>query len=76
MAHRSKNESRVRSRVFAMRVNEAERRMLEALAKRLRRSRSDTVRLLVREALSQLSLMEEEDGRSEVTPAGKEADYA
>lgn len=48
------NGKEVRSRSFAMRVNEKERRMLAALARKLKRSRSDVVRLLVREALEQL----------------------
>lgn len=55
MVHRGKDENEVRSRAFAMRVNATERRMLAALAKKLRRSRSDTVRLLVREALRELN---------------------
>jgi hypothetical protein len=37
-----------------MRVNAEERRMLNALAQKLKRSRSDVVRLLVREALREL----------------------
>ena len=39
-----------RSYAFAMRLNARERRLLQALAAYLERSRSDVVRLLVREA--------------------------
>ena len=62
MAHRQDEENEVRSHAFAMRVNATEHRMIEALARKLRRSRSDAVRLLVREALSQLKAVDEADG--------------
>lgn len=55
MVRRRKDENEVRSRAFAMRVNATERRMLAALAKKLQRSRSDVVRLLVRSAFRELS---------------------
>jgi len=44
----------VRSDIFAMRLNSEERQMLMALAERLRRSQSDAVRLLIREAMREL----------------------
>ena len=40
---------------FTLRVNQAERRMLENLAERLQRTQSDAVRLLIREAAQQLA---------------------
>jgi hypothetical protein len=56
---------------FTFRVNHKEGEMLEKLAERLQRSRSDAVRLLIREAVAQLdpqhesqapAVMEESDG--------------
>ena len=44
----------VRRKTFTMRVNEQERQMLGALARRLQRTQSDTVRLLLREATREL----------------------
>ncbi|MDP7560534.1 MAG: hypothetical protein QF745_08335 [Planctomycetota bacterium] len=43
-----------RTRSFAMRMSTNERRSLTALAARLQRTKSDTVRLLVREAGEEL----------------------
>ncbi len=43
-----------RTRSFAMRMSTNERRRLTALAARLQRTKSDTVRLLVREAGEEL----------------------
>jgi hypothetical protein len=43
-----------RSAVFSMRVDRTERRMIAALARRLQRSRSDAVRMVIREAASAL----------------------
>lgn len=60
MEPRRKAGKEVRSRSFAMRVNEKERQMLAKLARSLQRSRSDAVRLLVREALDELEPSEEE----------------
>lgn len=48
---------------FTFRINKQEREMLEKLAKRLQRSQSDAVRLLVREAVQQL---EPDNGREPV----------
>jgi hypothetical protein len=60
MAHRLEDRSEVRWYTFAMRVNAQERQMLGALAQKLKRSRSDVVRLLVREALLELERDEKE----------------
>ena len=49
------DRGRVRLQTFAMRLNSDERHMLVALAKKLQRSPSDTVRLLIREALRELT---------------------
>ena len=54
MADRREDGGEVRSYTFAMRVNAEERAMLKALAQKLKRSRSDVVRLVVREALREL----------------------
>jgi hypothetical protein len=51
---RCKNPVDVRTDTFAMRVNAEERHMLVALAERLQRSQSDTVRLLIRQAAREL----------------------
>ena len=56
----------VRLDAFAMRVNAEERHMLAALAKRLQRTKSDTVRLLVREAHRALA------GERKVDEAGRQ----
>jgi len=55
-----KDADKVRLDTFAMRVNAEERRMLLALAKRLQRSQSDVVRLLIREAVRELARAEQE----------------
>jgi len=44
---------------FGLRVSEIERAMIVDLAKRLRRSESDAVRLLVREAVKSLQAQDE-----------------
>lgn len=64
-----KDPNDVRSDTFAMRVNAAERRMLGALARQLRRSQSDTVRLLIREAVRELARPTEAEGLSEPSKA-------
>jgi hypothetical protein len=43
-----------RVNAFTFRINAEERRLLAALANRLQRSQSDTVRLLIREAAKEL----------------------
>ncbi len=43
-----------RLNVFAFRINQDERMMLERLSEELQRSQSDAVRLLIREAVRQL----------------------
>lgn len=43
-----------RARRFTLRVDETEQRMLRELSQQLQRSRSDTLRVLVREALRAL----------------------
>lgn len=43
-----------RQKTFTFRVSRDERRMLESLAQRLERSKSDAVRLLIREAAREL----------------------
>ena len=43
-----------RGAIFGFRVNQDERRMIEALAARLQRTQSDAVRLIVREAAQEL----------------------
>lgn len=43
-----------RETYFAFRINHDERRLLTALAERLQRSQSDTVRLIIREAAREL----------------------
>ena len=43
-----------RKDVFALRVSDDERRLLAAVAKRLQRSQSDAVRLLIRTAADEL----------------------
>ena len=62
-----KDWDEVRRDTFAMRLNVKERRMLMALARRLQRSRSDTVRLLVREAVRELIHASEEPDVAEAT---------
>ena len=53
----------VRLNTFAMRMNSEERRMLVALAERLQRTQSDTVRLLIREAVRELEQVPREVAR-------------
>lgn len=43
-----------RMNTFTFRVNKQEQQMIEVLARRLQRTQSDAVRLLVREAFQQL----------------------
>lgn len=43
-----------RKTTFTFRVSSQEQRMLKRLAEKLQRSQSDSVRLLIREAVSQL----------------------
>lgn len=43
---------------FAMRVNPAERQLIAAVAERLERNESDTMRLLVREKARELGVIE------------------
>ena len=45
-----------RKEIFTFRINEDERRMLEALANYLQRTQGDTVRLLIREAAKSLEI--------------------
>lgn len=56
-----KDPKNVRSDTFAMRVNSEERGMLLALAERLQRSQSDTVRLLIRKTVRELAQPEQQD---------------
>jgi predicted nucleic acid-binding protein len=44
---------------FGFRVSEVERAMIADLAKRLRRSESDAVRLLIREAVKNLQMQDQ-----------------
>ena len=57
--HDDRNE--IRLHTFSLRVNATERAMLKELARKLQRSRSEVVRLLVREALQGLNRMQEQD---------------
>lgn len=45
---------------FTFRINKQERQMLERVAKRLERSQSDALRLLVRGAAAELGVMQGE----------------
>lgn len=76
MADRCGDRKKVRSETFSLRVNIAEQQMLEALARKLQRSRSDVVRLLVREALLQLKKSETTAIRGEEATTPEEADGA
>ena len=48
---------------FTFRINQNERHMIEKLAANLQRSRSDSVRLLIREAVTQLNTAVSEPSR-------------
>ncbi len=50
-----------RVRLFSFRVNDYERRMIAALAKRLQRSQSDAVRWLVLNASRELARLDTQD---------------
>lgn len=54
---------------FTMRISPSEREMLTDLAKRLQRSQSDTVRLLVREYSTAVKEVEQ-SGRPAILPGG------
>ena len=62
-----KDPEELRIDTFAMRLNSKERRMLVSLAERLRRTQSDAVRLLIREAVRELAA-QQPDTRA---PAGR-----
>ena len=72
----SKKLENARIDTFAMRINSEERRMIQALAERLQRSQSDTVRLLIREAVRSLlpsgnaSGATQEENRKEIYDTG------
>jgi predicted transcriptional regulator len=55
MNHAIEDRQQLRSDTFSFRINRAERTMLATLARKLQRSRSDVVRLLIREALRELN---------------------
>lgn len=57
-----------RDLTFTLRVDAEERAMVERLARRLQRTQSDVVRLLVRMALADISL-----SKDEVEPRGEES---
>lgn len=58
---------------FTMRVNSAERDMIAAVAQKLERGESDTLRLLVRREAQRLGVAPTNGQRQEVAPARSQA---
>ena len=65
----------MRNDLFTMRVNDAERKMIAALAEHLQRTQSDAVRFIIRGAAHELNAVACE-GEKRDTAQGKGATYA
>lgn len=63
-----------RQHLFQFRINNIERQLLSDLAKRLQRSRSDSLRLLIREAVNALDLDAEINKPSESIEKSNQAE--